>query len=394
MKTRIRVAIGALVIAQAVTAGEIWVSIREPRSGSMVMGNVEIAAEALAVDRIAEVEFFVDGRLAGVLSSSPYRLPVDLGSDNVGHRFTVVARDTSGAEVSDTVTTVPFPVTGEIEIDLQQVYVTVTREGKHVKNLERGEFRVLDNRKPQQIVTFAGGNVPFTAVLLIDASASMAGHRIQAARSGAASFVERMRELDQACVVVFSDQLLGSTPFSDSKPLLTATLGATAARGGTALNDHLFTAIKLLEHRQGRRVVILLSDGIDTHSVLAMADVTDKARHSQALIYWIRLRRHLGDLPGDRGLNISSSWRGPNEYRDQLQLLEQTVVDSGGRIVGVGSPDQIDPVFVDILEELRSQYAIGYYPSDSRDDGHWHDVRIEMSQPDLQTRTHAGYVDH
>jgi Ca-activated chloride channel family protein len=358
------------------------------------MGNVEIAAEALAVDGIAEVEFHVDNRIAGVLSSPPYRLPVDLGTENVGHRFTVVAHDNSGAKASDTVTTIPFPISGEVEVDLQQVYVTVTREGIPVEGLERTDFTVLDDRVSQQIVTFAGGNVPFTAVLLIDSSASMAGNRIQAARRGAASFVDRMQELDQACVVVFSDQLLGSTPFSDSKSLLAATLGATAAHGGTALNDHLFIAIKLLEHRQGRRVVILLSDGIDTHSVLSMDEVSDKVRHSQALIYWIRLRRHLGDLPGDRGLNISSSWRSPNQYRDQLHLLEKAVIESGGRIIGVDSSDQIDPIFVDILEELRSQYAIGYYPSDSRDDGRWHEVRIEMSRPGLQTRSHSGYVDH
>jgi hypothetical protein len=75
-------------------------------------------------------------------------------------------------------------------------------------------------------------------------------------------------------------------------------------------------------------------------------------------------------------------------------LLEKAVIESGGRIIGVDSSDQIDPIFVDILEELRSQYAIGYYPSDSRDDGRWHEVRIEMSRPGLQTRSHSGYVDH
>ncbi len=203
-----------------------------------------------------------------------------------------------------------------------------------------------------------------------------------------------MAGLDQTKVMVFSDQLLSTTPFTDSPHVLSAGLRAATARGGTALNDHLYAAVKLLEHRQGRRVIVLLSDGIDTHSVLSMDQVAETTRRSQALIYWIRLRRHLGDLPGDQGLNISSAWRSPRQYRQQLRLLESTVEDSGGRIVGVDSPADIHPVFVGILEELRRQYAIGYYPSDSSNDGRWHDIRVDVSIPGVRIRTHRGYVDH
>jgi Ca-activated chloride channel family protein len=243
-------------------------------------------------------------------------------------------------------------------------------------------------------VTFAGGDIPFTAVLLIDSSASMSGQRIQAARAGGDAFVTGMAELDQAKVMVFSDQLLSTTPFTTSPQTLSAGLRAATARGGTALNDHLYAAVKLLEHRQGRRVVVMLSDGIDTHSVLSMDQVFEKTRRSQVLIYWIRLSRHLGDLPGDQGLNIASAWRSPKQYRRQINLLERTVTDSGGRIVGVDSPSEIQPVFVDVLEELRGQYAIGYYPTDSANDGRWHDVRVDITAPGVQVRTHSGYVDH
>lgn len=375
-------------------AGEIWLSILEPRAGTSVMGDIEIVAEVLAVRDISEVSFSVDGRLVGVLNSPPFRLPVDLGTDNVTHRISVMARDREGSEVSDTVDTVPFPMTGEIKVELQQLYVTATHDGLHVGDLERGDFDVFDDGERQDIVTFSTGDIPFTAVLLIDASESMTGHRIEAARLGAAAFIDGMEGLDQVSAMVFSDQLLGWTPFTDSRPLLSACLGAVTAHGGTALNDHLFAAIKLLEHRQGRRVVILLSDGVDTHSVLTIDDVATKAHHSQALVYWIRLRRHLGDLPAVEGLNISSSWRSPRDYRNQMVLLEDIVAKSGGRIIGVDSSDDIHSVFVKILDELRSQYAIGYYPSNAADDGSWHDIRVKVLRAGVQPRTHAGYVDH
>lgn len=375
-------------------AGEIWLSITEPREGSSVVGEVDIAAEVLAVDEITAVEFSVDGRQVGTLSSPPYRLPVDLGPENVGHRITVVARDRTGVEVTDTVTTLPYPISGEVKVELQQLYVTAIRGGDQDIQLTQEQFVVFDNGARQDIVTFAGGDIPFTAVLLIDSSASMSGHRIQAARAGGDAFVTGMAELDQAKVMVFSDQLLSTTPFTTSPQTLSAGLRAATARGGTALNDHLYAAVKLLEHRQGRRVVVMLSDGIDTHSVLSMDQVFEKARRSQVLIYWIRLSRHLGDLPGDQGLNIASAWRSPKQYRRQINLLERTVTDSGGRIVGVDSPSEIHPVFVDVLEELRGQYAIGYYPTDSANDGRWHDVRVDITAPGVQVRTHSGYVDH
>ena len=380
--------------APPAAAGEIWLSITEPREGSSVVGEVDIAAEVLAVDEIAAVEFSVDGRQVGTLSSPPYRLPVDLGPENIGHRITVVARDRTGVEITDTVMTLPYPISGQVKVELQQLYVTAIREGDQDIQLTQEQFIVFDNGARQDIVTFAGGDIPFTAVLLIDSSASMSGHRIQAARAGGDAFVTGMAELDQAKVMVFSDQLLGTTPFTDSTQTLSAGLRAATARGGTALNDHLYGAVKLLEHRQGRRVVVMLSDGIDTHSVLSMDQVFEKARRSQVLIYWIRLSRHLGDLPGDQGLNIASAWRSPKQYRRQINLLERTVTDSGGRIVGVDSPSDIQPVFVDVLEELRGQYAIGYYPTDSANDGRWHDVHVDITAPDVQVRTHSGYVDH
>ncbi len=392
---------GALLVAAVLSAlaplagaGEIWLSITEPREGSSVVGEVDIVAEVLAVDEITAVEFSVDGRPVGILSSPPYRLPVDLGPENVGHRITLIAHDSSGAEATDTVTTLPYPISGEVKVELQQLYVTAIRDGELDIHLTGDQFEVFDTGARQEIVTFAGGDIPFTAVLLIDSSASMSGHRIQAARAGGDAFVTGMAELDQAKVMVFSDQLLGTTPFTNSTQTLSTGLRAATARGGTALNDHLYAAVKLLEHRQGRRVVVILSDGIDTHSVLSMNQVFEKARRSQVLTYWIRLSRHLGDLPGDQGLNIASAWRSPQQYRRQINLLERMVTDSGGRIIGVDSPADIQPVFVDVLNELRGQYAIGYYPSDSANDGRWHDVRVDITAPGVEARTHSGYVDH
>ncbi len=381
---------GALLLG----AQDIWVSIVQPDDGEYVMGEVVIEADVVAANEVADVEFYVDDRLVGVLTASPYRLSVDLGGENTSHVFRVVARDETGAEAAHAVTTRPVPVNAEIEIELQQLYVTATAGTRRVLDLEAGDFTVLDEGVRQDIVTFARGDVPFTAALLIDASASMFGEKLAAATAGARAFVNGMQELDQAKVLVFSDRILNSTPFTGSAGVLSASLSAAHARGGTALGDHLFMALKLLEEQQGRRLVVLLSDGVDSHSVLSMAEVTEKARHSQAMIYWIRLRRQSGLTDFDEGsANLSSAWRGPEDYRRQVDELTRAVRDSGGQVVVVDRTEQIEPIFVEILRELREQYVIGYYPSNSRNDGRWHQVRVRVDRPDVEVRTHEGYLD-
>ena len=251
-----------------------------------------------------------------------------------------------------------------------------------------------DEGVPQELVTFARGDIPFTAVLLIDASASMFGEKIESAVVGASSFIQGMKELDQAQVMVFSDQLLSATPITDAKEVLTAGLSSTEARGGTALQDHLFVALELIAQRQGRRVMILLSDGVDTHSVVTMSHVFEVARKSNALVYWIRISDGNGGIDHDGGVNMTSAWKDSAQYHEQIELLTRVIDESGGRILEVGAPVEIRPVFIDILRELREQYVLGFYPSGRLNDGSWHKVKVGVTREDADVRAPRGYVDH
>jgi len=374
-------------------ADDLWVSISSPRDGDLVIGEVEVVAEVVAVAEVASVGFYADGRLIGALSLPPYRMPIDLGGENLPHQIRVVVRDIEGSEASAEVTTQPVPISAEIQVELQQLYVTVSHSGRRLLDLRPENFRVSDENQDQDLVTFALGDIPFTAALLIDASASMFGQKLEAAQAGAAAFVRGMAELDQCKVMVFSDKIQNTTPFTGVRDVLTAGLAGAVAEGGTALNDHMYLALKMLEQRQGRRVVVLLSDGVDSHSVLPMDDVFHNARRNQALIYWIRLTRPGGVGAGDESYSISSSWRSASEYRHQLDLLRRTVEESGGRIVDAQSPGEIAPIFVEILQELREQYVLGYYPSNERGDGSWHEIEVRVNRNGVDVRTHEGYID-
>jgi VWFA-related protein len=382
-----------MVLAGADDGERIWTHLVNPRDGDEVIGEIEIEADVVAANEVRDVVFFVDGRPVGVLSTAPYRLTFNLGDENRSHTFEVVATDNQGNQARASATTVPVPIGGEYEVDLQQLYVTATVGDNRVLDLERGDFTILDEGRAQDLVTFEGGDVPFTAALLIDASASMYGLKMDAARAGAAAFIQGMRELDQGKVVVFSDVIQNSTPFSGAREVLTAGLIGATGQGGTAVNDNLYAAFKLLSARQGRRLVVLLSDGIDTHSALDGEDLLYHARRSQAMVYWIRLLSSRDARDEGDHLQYVSAWRTPEEYRQQIASLREVVELSGGRIIPARSPEEIEPVFVEILRELREQYALGYYPDRQRKDNSWHRIKVKVDRPGVSIRTHDGYLD-
>lgn len=383
----------AVAAAVAEDNNQVWVHLTSPVEGQQVFGELELEADALAELGIREVSFFVDGRPVGSLSSAPYRLRVELGSENRPHTVEVVATDSAGRQARHRAQTAAVPLGGRYDVDLRQLYVTVTDGGGPVRDLGRDDFTVLDDGRPQQLITFAGGDVPFTAVLLIDASASMYGDKLAAAQAGAAAFIAGMHELDEGKVTVFSDVIQNSTPFSGTREVLAAGFTGARGQGGTAVNDNLYAALKLLESRQGRRLVVLLSDGVDSHSALDGRDVLESAKRSRAMVYWIRLLEP-GREPGDDEPEMASAWRTPADYRRQAAALRDLVELSGGRIIPVHTSAGIEPVFVEILRELRAQYALGYYPDARRKDGSWRRIKVRVEHPGAEVRTAGGYLDY
>jgi Ca-activated chloride channel homolog len=365
--------------------------IQSPVPDQPVFGQVEIAVQLNADEPVSRVEVFVNGVRRAVLTTAPFRTTIDVGEDNVPREFRVVAYGASGAVASDTVATHPVRVDEQMEVHLQQLYVTVTRGGEdatRILDLEQGDFRIFDNGKPQEIADFGKGEVPLTAVLLLDTSESMQGERLEAARRGASVFLGGMRPDDEASLVLFSDRLLRATPFTGDRGKLEQALAETEASGGTSVNDFLYMSLKLLDARIGRRALILLSDGFDVHSVLPMDEVLWKARTSQSIIYWIRLDE------GQKETSFSSAWRDAKGNDHEYQTLKKTVQESGGRILSIQRTAELESAFASILRELREQYVIGYYPSDVKKDGRWHQIKVDVKRPGIKVRVREGYVDY
>ena len=388
--------LGLIVVASLVAmpslAAPIDVWIEKPRSTKFVFGDVDFEASVQSDEDVAAVEFFLDGRKVAEFVGPPYRLLVDVGFDNVEHEFSVVARTATGEKATAVMVTTALQVDEMVQVDLQQLYVTVSGGGQRVLDLDRSDFRITDDGKRQEIVTFERGDVPITASLILDSSLSMEkGERLEAALQGARVFLQGMHPLDRAQVILFSDRVLRRTAFGEDHEGLSEALDDVHAACGTAINDHLFLSLSGLEREQGRRVVVLFSDGEDVHSVLGMKDVLQKARASQALIYWIFLSEEGAD---EEVRTYTTSWRDAEANLKEAKLLRQAIRESGGRIEVVEDPAALNEAFAGILAELREQYVLGYYPSEDRGDGKWHDVKVRVDRSGVAVRAREGYVDY
>jgi len=379
-----------LLAAWAGTAGgaePLSLVIVSPQPGVPASGEMLFAVGVQGGEPPSLVRFYVDGRQVARLIAPPWEVRVALGAETREHRFEAMAETDSGESAGDVLVTPALRVDEVVDLALQQVYVAVEREGRRVLDLARSDFQVLDDGAAQALVTFERGEVPLAAALVIDASLSMRGEPLRAAYRGARTFIAGMQPLDEAMVAVVSDRLLSATPFLPAGELL-ARLREVPAGGGTAVNDHLYLTLSRLDERQGRRVAVLLSDGVDLDSALSMEDVLWRLRRSQALLYWIRLGG--ADAPS---LRRYSPWRDPEGHRRELDRLAEAVRLSGGRIVAAPGPRHLQGAFAEILAELRDQYVLGYYPSLRRSDGSYHTIEVRVRRSGVEVRSRAGYVD-
>ena len=363
----------------------VTVRLTSPEAGEVTAGDVEVAVEVTSAEPIDYVDLFVNGWPAARLRRAPWSTIVAVPDGGGGAcRFTAVALTTSGGRASDSVVTRRVVLEDRVEVALRQVYVSVNpRDG--TLPLAANDFHLFDQGVPQPLATFGRGDTPISALLLIDASESMRGGELAVAFDAARQFLRRLGPQDEAAVMVFADRVLALTPFGPPEPGQMASVEGTKAAGGTALDDHLYAALRLLDERPGRRVVVLLSDGADVTSALTAGDVRWKVQRSDAAVYWLRLR------PGNEP-SFSSAWRNAEGNDRELAGLEQVVAESGGRVEPVAKGVDLAAAFSAVIAELREQYVLGYYPRDLHRDGRWRAVEVRATNG-ARLRYRPGWVD-
>lgn len=245
-------------------------------------------------------------------------------------------------------------------------------QGRFVPNLEETDFTVLDNGKPQEILIFENTVQPFTVVVLLDFSASMTAH-LKLLKEAAEEFLIRMLPVDKGIVGAFSSKIQFSGRFTNNRDSLIGSLQDMQYGNETRLYDALDESIKLLEPLEGRRVVLVLTDGEDFGSRLGQGTVREKAQRDDIMIYAIGFKSQIGG-------QVS------NPDRDLRKLAEAT----GGGYFELKRNDELGPTFTRVAQELHSLYTLGFSPANL--DNKEHKIQVRMKAADHKARTRATYI--
>ena len=257
------------------------------------------------------------------------------------------------------------------------VLTTVTdSQGRLVPNLEQDEFTILDNGKPQPISFFQNETQPFTVVVMLDFSASMTAN-LDLLKLATEQFLLRMLPSDKGQVGAFSDKIQFSGKFTNNRDSLIKDLGDLQFGNPTRLYDAIAESMNALKGVEGRRVVLVFTDGDDTASRRDLGDALDYARAREVMVYSIGLQSEFFNgarmqrTAPDRGLK---------------KLSEET----GGGYFELKKTDDLGPTFTRVVQELHSLYTIGFNPATL--DGKEHKLEVKLKQPGMTARARRSYV--
>jgi VWFA-related protein len=295
------------------------------------------------------------------------------------------------------------PATIKVDVDIVNVLASVRdKKGSLIPNLEKTDFTVLEDGKQQQIKYFTKEtDLPLTIGLLIDVSASQR-NLIEIEHNAASQFFSKvLRKKDEAFLISFGEEAELLQDYTGSPQLLNRGLGELRVSSGvgglhpgpvptagqprgTVLYDAVYLAANdKLKTEVGRKVIVVITDGEDQGSRLSMNQAIEAAQKSDAVIYSIY---YYDPSAYGRGFGGFSFGGGAGEG-----VLRKMSDETGGHVYKVDRKNTLDRVFDELQEEMRSQYSIGYVPTNDTKDGSYRKIDIKLANKDLKPQARKGY---
>jgi Ca-activated chloride channel family protein len=391
-------AVLSLVAASAASAQTL--RIVKPQHLSTVLGPTTIELEVAAPGGVSieRVELLLDGAPLATLAAPPWRVDFDAGDGSRGHRIEAALHLGDGRVIRDLIRTSALRIDEEIAVDLVNVYpLVLDASGAYVTGLAREDFRVFENGELQTLQRFTTEQRPLRVAIVLDTSLSMArGDRIEDAKKAALGFLDMLQPQDDALVVTFADEVKVAQEVTRDRALLAAAIGRAEALGGTALYDAIWRTARRLEEFDGRRVMVLLSDGKDEAangfepgSLHTLDEARLQALRGEVMIFAIGLGKNL-----DR--EYAREWTrstGTSDTGVSLKaILEGLAIHTGGRLLLSPSPSKLVKAFGDVAGDLRHQYSLAYAPSNDAKDGKYRRIEVTVpARPDVQIIVRQGY---
>lgn len=351
------------------------VRLVEPQPGKRYVQSLRAAAEVdlPAGERLRRVDFYLNEARLASLYQPPFVQPILLPqNERINYVRTVAYLDDGNAAEDLVFINTPRPI-DHLRINMVELFTTVSdRRGKPIEGLQSTDFTVLEEGEPQVIRRFEPvRDLPIHAGIIVDASTSMAEELEEAMKAALKFFQSVLRPKDRAAVVIFNEEPLLKVPFTNNLEVLTGGLVGLTAEGDTALYDTLVYSLYYFAGIRGKRALILLSDGQDSHSRHSFGEALDFARRSGVAIYTV-------------GLGLS-----PREI-EARNVLQRLARETAGQAFFIARARELDSIYAAIEDELRSQYLIAYQ-STHEEGGDFRQVEVRIDQPGLKAKTIPGY---
>ena len=288
------------------------------------------------------------------------------------------------------------------------------RDGHYISGLNEQDFKLYDNSAEQKLAYFDAAEAPLNVALLLDTSRSTEGV-IGDIRKAAKNFLKQLRPQDRAMIVSFDYAIHKLSPLTNDRKILERAIkdARVGEYFGTVLNDALIEVIdKDLKPVNGRKAIVLLTDGEDAGSRVSSDEALDYATESDAMIYSIYYASNPGrglfrNRPFPRGGGIFGRrdpmqdrfprQRGgfPGQRRERrsefaLEFLTRLSEVSAGRFYNSETAD-LKQTFSLIADELRNQYRLGFYPDTLARDGSLHRLKVKVDKPEVAVRARSHY---
>jgi len=346
----------------------------------------------------------------------------------------------SGRPMADNTPVTPDE-NGTLKMDTALVTIPVSvmdRDGKFVPSLKKRDFRIYEDGVEQDIESFNSVETPFHVTLILDTSNSTR-FKFADIQDAAFAFIKQLRRDDQVMVVSFDSKVRFHCDFTSNYDELRRAVDETRVGGSTKLYEAVDKVVDRLEQVQGRKAIVLFTDGVDTASRRAnYRNTIEKVEESGAIVFPIKYdtendQKRGGGYgpttnpgpwpnpsptpPGRRRWpfspftgQLSPEWRSPqwrftqwpsrspssgggtsDEYRLAARYLQELADRSGGRLYDANTLYNVSQAFSNIAEELRHQYSLSYYPTNSKKDGVYRRVKVRVEKPGMVVRAREGY---
>jgi Ca-activated chloride channel homolog len=257
------------------------------------------------------------------------------------------------------------------------LFVTVLNaQNRLVPGLTRDDFEVFDNDKPQPLVFFDNEIQPITVIAMLDTSGSMTA-TIPLLRAAAEQFLLRLLPADKGRVGAFNDKIQFSSRFTADRVELVSDLKDLDYGNGTKLYDAVAASLEEFKGVDGRRVVLVFTDGDDTESRTGLGAVIDRARIDEVMVYAIGLESHYFD-----GVRMVQSKPDAG--------LKKLADETGGGYFELKATSDLAPTFTRVAQELHSQYVLGFTPMQL--DGRAHKLTVRVKRPAMTARARRTYL--